>query len=234
MSAKTKTVAIVQSCWKGYFDLINFVDEFIFFDDRQFTKRDWRNRNRIKTPTGARWLTIPVQVKGRYLQRIDETLVDGTDWRRKHWETIRHQYLTAPYFDQFGERVQELYLGDSEELRLSVINRRFVEALCELLGIDTTLSWSTDYEPVGERTERLISLCRLSGATHYLSGPSARAYLEEGRFGAEGIELSYMSYDGYPEYEQLYPPFDHAVSILDLLFCAGPEAGSYMKSFSYG
>lgn len=236
MRQETKRVAIVQSCyipWKGYFDLINFVDEFIFFDDRQYTKRDWRNRNRIKTPTGSRWLTIPVQVKGRYLQRIDETFVDGTDWRRKHWETIRHHYLTAPYFGLFADRVQDLYLDDFEEVRLSAINRHFIEAICEFLGIETALSWSTDYEPVGERTERLISLCLQSGATNYLSGPSARAYLDEGRFDAEGIELSYMSYDGYPEYEQLYPPFDHAVSILDLLFCTGRKASSYLKSFSH-
>jgi hypothetical protein len=236
MNREGKTVAIVQSCyipWKGYFDLINFADEFIFFDDRQYTKRDWRNRNRIKTPSGTRWLSIPVQVKGRYLQRIDETLVEGTDWRRRHWETIRHQYITAPFFPQFADRVQELYLGEIDEMRLSAINRRFIESICEFLEVKTTLSWSTDYEPMGERTERLVSLCLQSRATHYLSGPSARAYLEEDRFRAEGIEVSYMSYDGYPEYEQLYPPFDHAVSILDLLFCAGPKACSYMKSFSH-
>ena len=237
MNREGKTVAIVQSCyipWKGYFDLINFADEFIFFDDRQYTKRDWRNRNRIKTPSGTRWLSIPVQVKGRYLQRIDETLVEGRDWRRRHWETIRHQYITAPFFPQFADRVQELYLGETDEMRLSAINGRFIESICEFLEVKTTLSWSTDYEPMGERTERLVSLCLQSQATHYLSGPSARAYLEEDRFRAEGIEVSYMSYDGYPEYEQLHPPFDHAVSILDLLFCAGPKACSYMKSFSHG
>jgi hypothetical protein len=237
MTRKGKTVAIVQSCyipWKGYFDLINLADEFIFFDDRQYTKRDWRNRNRIKTSVGTRWLSIPVQVKGRYLQRIDETFVDGTDWRRRHWETIRHQYMAAPYFGQFADRVEELYSGDADERRLSAVNRRFIEGICEFLGIGTTLSWSTDYRPVGERTERLLSLCLQSGATTYLSGPSAHAYLEEDRFEAEGIEVSYMNYDGYPEYEQPYPPFDHEVTILDLLFCTGPKASSYMKSFSRG
>src|SRR5436309_9737080 len=140
-----KTVAIVQSCyipWKGYFDLINFADEFIFFDDRQYTKRDWRNRNRIKTPTGSRWLSIPVQVKGRYHQRIDETFVDGSDWRKRHWETLRHQYMSAPYFGQFAAKVQGLYLGDVQEMRLSAINRRFIDGICECLAIKTTFSWS--------------------------------------------------------------------------------------------
>jgi hypothetical protein len=237
MAREPKTVAIVQSCyipWKGYFDLINFADEFIFFDDRQYTRRDWRNRNRIKTSAGTRWLTIPVQVKGRYLQRIDETLVDGNGWRKKHWETIRHQYLTAFYFGQFAGEVEELYLGDPDEVRLSTINRRFIEGICELLGIKTKLSWSTDYQPLGERSQRLVSLCLQAGATSYLSGPSARSYLEEDLFQAEGIDVSYMSYDGYPEYEQPYPPFEHTVSILDLLFCTGPGAPSYMKSFPHG
>jgi WbqC-like protein len=234
MAGDTKTVAIVQSCyipWKGYFDLINLVDEFILFDDRQYTRRDWRNRNRIKTPGGTRWLSIPVQAKGRYLQRIDETLVDGYDWRHQHWETIRHNYAGAPFFDQFADQFKRLYLDD-DEARLSVINRRFIEAVCAILRIETRLCWSTDYEPVGERTERLLSLCRQAGASEYLSGPRAREYLDESRFDAEGIGLSYMSYDGYPEYAQPHPPFEHTVTILDLLFCTGSESASYMKSFA--
>ena len=104
-----KTVAIVQSCyipWKGYFDLINLVDEFILYDDRQYTRRDWRNRNRIKTPQGSQWLTIPVEVKGRYDQRIDETRISDPDWAEQHWKTLTHNYASAPHFDDYGERLR--------------------------------------------------------------------------------------------------------------------------------
>jgi WbqC-like protein family len=229
-----KRVAIVQSCyipWKGYFDLINLVDEFILYDDRQYTRRDWRNRNRIKTPQGTQWLTIPVKVKGRYEQRIDETLIDDPEWAVRHWETLRHNYSTAPYFDDYAGFVSSLYEGFVER-RLSAVNRAFIEAICRRLGIETTLSWSTDYEAEGTKTDRLVSLCEAAGATAYLSGPSAREYMDGNLFDAAGIELDYMDYSDYPEYPQLHPPFEHEVTILDLLLNTGPEAPSFMKSFA--
>jgi hypothetical protein len=229
-----KRVAIVQSCyipWKGYLDLINMVDEFILYDDQQYTRRDWRNRNRIKTPQGTQWLTIPVKVKGRYEQRIDETLIDDPDWADRHWKTLRHNYSAAPHFDEYAEAVSSLY-ARTQERRLSAVNRVFVEAICALLEIETVLSWSTDYEAEGTKTERLVSLCVAAGATAYLSGPSAMEYMEESLFDAAGIELEYMDYSGYPEYPQLHPPFEHEVTILDLLFNTGREAPRFMRSFA--
>jgi WbqC-like protein family len=217
--------------WKGYFDLINMVDEFVLYDDRQFTRRDWRNRNRIKTPQGTRWLTIPVRVKGKYLQRIDETVVDGHEWRERHWKTLVHSYSSAPFFDEYAEKLRPLYV-ESDDERLSAVNRRFLERACEILGIRTPLRWSTEYEPEGAKSERLLSICLQAGATSYLSGPSAQAYLDEDLFRANGIEVDYMSYDDYPEYPQLHPPFEHSVSIVDLIFTTGLEAPSYMKSFA--
>ena len=227
-----KTVAIVQSCyipWKGYFDLIGFADEFILYDDRQYTRRDWRNRNRIKTPQGARWLTIPVQVKGRYHQRIDETLVADEDWARTHWRTLELNYATAPYFAEYRGVFEPLYLGLREE-RLSIVNRIFIEAICDVLGIGTKLSWSTDYEAEEGKSERLVSLCRAAGASTYLSGPNAKDYLDEEAFEAAGIAVRYMDYEGYPVYEQRHPPFDHHVTALDLIFNTGAEAPAYLKS----
>ena len=228
-----KRVAILQSNyipWKGYFDLINLVDEFILFDDRQFTRRDWRNRNIIKTPQGLHWLTIPVRVKGRYEQRIDETMTNESGWSGKHWKTISHAYGSAPFFNQYRDAIGPLYASAGDE-RLSDVNRRFLDALCSILGIRTRLSWSTDYPTTGDRTERLVNLCRLAEADEYLSGPAARAYIDEAQFEACGIRLTYMDYSGYPEYPQLHGPFEHGVSILDLLFNVGADAPRYMKSF---
>jgi hypothetical protein len=229
-------VAVVQSNyipWKGYFDLINLVDEFVLYDDRQYTRRDWRNRNVIKTATGLQWLTIPVRVKGRYLQRIDETMISEPAWSAKHWRTIAQAYAAAPHFATYRDAIGDLYQTSGEE-RLSHVNRRFLEGVCGLLGIKTKLTWSTDYEAVGERTERLVSLCLQVGAKQYLSGPAGRAYIEDERFRAAGIDLMYMDYAGYPEYPQLHGAFEHGVSIIDLLFNLGPDARQFMKSFGAG
>jgi len=232
--SRGKTAAIVQSCyipWKGYFDLMNSVDEFILFDDRQFTRRDWRNRNRIKTPNGVQWLTIPVRVKGRYHQRIDETVVSDDSWAQRHWQALTHAYGSAPHFGAYGAHFERAYEDVAHEHRLSFINRRLLEAVCEVLGVGTTLKWSTDYAPEGTKTSRLVDLCRKAGGTRYVSGPRARDYIEERLFADASIELTYIDYHDYPVYEQLHPPFDHAVTVLDLVFNTGPEARSHMKSF---
>lgn len=230
-----KRVAIVQSNyvpWKGYFDLINLVDEFILFDDRQYTRRDWRNRNRVKTAQGVVWLTIPVDVKGRYEQRIDETRIADPAWAERHWSTLEHAYGAAAAFDELAPRVRATYEAVTDEPLLSAVNRAFIELVCDLLGIATTLRWSTEYGAAGAKTERLVELCVQAGATSYLSGPAARAYIDESMFTAAGVALEYMDYSGYPEYPQLHPPFEHAVTILDLIFNVGAEAPRYLKSFT--
>ena len=231
-----KTVAIVQSNyipWKGYFDLMRSVDELVLYDDVQYTRRDWRNRNRLKSPDGPRWLTIPVQVKGRYLQRIDETLTSEPDWSSRHWSTLVAWYGRAPFFQHYRPLLEPLYL-DTRERHLSKINRQFLETLARLLGIQTPLTLSSDYEAAGRKTERLLDICRAAGARRYVSGPAARAYLQEERFRAAGIEVAWIDYEGYPEYPQLYPPFEHRVSVLDLLFNVGEAAPRYMTARTSG
>ncbi len=227
-----KTVAVSQSNyvpWKGYFDLIGAVDELILYDDVQYTRRDWRNRNRLKSPAGVRWLTIPVQVKGRYLQRIDETLTSEVDWGERHWSTLLAWYGRAPFFEHYRPVLEALYQGMGAEQKLSSINRRFLEVLAELLGISTPLTSSSDYPAGGRKTERLLDICLAAGAERYVSGPAAKAYLEEERFNDHGIEVVWMSYEGYPEYPQAWPPFEHGVSVLDLLFSVGDDAPLYMR-----
>jgi hypothetical protein len=228
-----KRVAIVQSNyipWKGYFDLIHRVEEFILFDDMQYTRRDWRNRNRIKTAQGVQWLTIPVRVKGNYHQAINETRVESKSWAREHWERLKHCYGRAAHFRTYAALFEDVYLTLDEEL-LSRINHRFLKLVCDVLGVRTRLTWSTDYAPAEGKTERLVSLCQQAGATEYWSGPSARNYLDEDAFRRAGIALVYADYSGYPEYRQLYPPFEHAVTVLDLIFNEGPEAPRYLLSF---
>jgi WbqC-like protein family len=229
-----KRVAIVQSNyipWKGYFDLLNSVDEFVLYDDMQFTRRDWRNRNLIKTPRGAQWLTIPVAVKGRYLQKICETRISEPDWGARHWSTLVHNYAKAPFFEQYRPVFEPLYHQGGD--LLSNVNHGFLRAICGILGIATRISWSMDYRPLKEgKTERLVDLCRRAGGTHYVSGPAARDYIDARRFEEAGIALSFFDYSGYPEYPQRFGDFEHHVTVLDLLFNTGPQAPRFMKSFA--
>ncbi|MBN1291784.1 MAG: WbqC family protein [Candidatus Latescibacteria bacterium] len=228
-----KKAAIVQSNyipWKGYFDLINLVDEFILYDDMQYTKRDWRNRNRIKTPNGLLWLTVPVIVKDRFFQKIKDTIVSDRNWNIKHWKTITANYSKTQHFFEYRGLFENLYLG-MDEINLSSINFKFINAICEILGIRTSLSQSMDYNLCEGKTERLVDLCRQVGATEYISGPSAKNYIDEELFRKKGITLRYMDYSGYPEYTQLFGPFEHNVSIIDLIFNEGAYAPNYLKSF---
>lgn len=226
-----KRVAIVQSNyipWKGYFDLIASVDEFILYDDMQYTRRDWRNRNQIKTPQGLQWLTVPVKVKGKYLQKIRETEVDGDHWRQAHWKALVQNYRRAVHFEATAAWLEPLYTGDAPA-NLSALNRGFIEAVCERLGIATRITNSWDYRLDEGKSERLASLCRQVGGTEYVSGPAARDYLDPSVFEAQGMAVRWFDYDGFPEYPQLWGPFVHGVSVLDLLFNCGPEAPLFLR-----
>ncbi len=228
-----KKIAILQSNyipWKGYFDLINMVDEFVIYDDVQYTKDDWRNRNRIKTKHGLKWLTIPVKVKGKFGQRIMDAVTSNSIWRKKHWKSLCQWYSKAAYFKVYKEIFEQLYLGKTHRF-LSKINYDFIYAICRILGIKTKLLWSSDFVLPQEKTERLVEICRNLGATEYLSGPAAKGYLNEEMFKQEGIKVQWMDYSGYGEYPQLWPPFEHGVSILDLIFNTGKNAITHMKSF---
>lgn len=225
-----KKVAILQSNyipWKGYFDLIAAVDEFIIYDDMQYTKNDWRNRNQIKTPQGVQWLTIPVKLKGRFGQKIREAEVDGSAWQALHWRALSQNYRRAPFFDEIARLVEPLY--GAQYTHLSDVNRRFIDTICGYLGIGARICNSWEYELPEGKTERLVDLCRQAGASEYISGPSARDYIDEQLFVDAGIKLTWFHYQGYPEYPQLWGDFSHGVSILDMLFNCGKDSPKYMR-----
>lgn len=228
-----KSVAILQSNyipWKGYFDLINQVDEFIILDEVQFTKNDWRNRNKIKTQSNVEWLSIPVRHYSMD-QLIRETRVADQRWAKKHWQTIVTNYAKAPHFKTLAPKIEKLYSEAAAMECLSEINYLFIEFVLRFLECKTLITNSTDYRLEGGRVERLVNLCLQAHATSYLSGPSAKNYLNEGAFNAAGISVKWMDYGGYREYPQLFPPFEHSVTILDMLLNVGPEVHSFMKSF---
>lgn len=226
----TKKVAIVQSNyipWKGYFDLIASVDEFIIYDDMQYTRRDWRNRNVIKTAQGAKWLTVPVKVKGKYHQTIRETEIDGDKWRGEHFRSFCHHYARAPHFEEIRALIEPLY--QAEYRFLSHLNRVFLETICGYLGISATISNSRDYVLSDGKSERLADLCKQAGGSEYVSGPAAKDYLDESVFASQGITVSWFDYSGYPPYPQLWGEFSHGVTVLDMLFNCGKDSRNFMK-----
>lgn len=233
---RKKRIAIIQSIylpWKGYFDIIRSVDEFILYDDIQYTKRDWRNRNVIKSENGAEWLTVPVMTKGRYTQCIEDVVVTDIAWRKKHWMKIVHTYSRAPFFHIYSEPLKEMFLHENE-MRLSAINYGFIRIICSFLNITTPIHFSSHYaiSKEGDKTERLVAFCKAAGATEYLNGPAGKSYMNQNLFSQAGISLTWVDYSGYPEYQQFHTPFEHKVSILDLLFHTGPRALAYMKWMS--
>ena len=208
--------------------MIAAVDEFILYDDVQYTRRDWRNRNQIKTSQGVQWLTIPVLVKGRYHQKISDTEIDGTDWAAAHWKALVQNYRRSSHFVEIAAWLEPLYL-EQTFTHISQLNHRFIESICDYLAIKTIITSSWDYTLVAGKTERLADLCVQAGGTEYISGPAARNYVDEKVFSDLGIKLAWFDYQRYPNYPQLWGEFTHGVTILDLLFNCGKDAPSYMR-----
>lgn len=227
-----KKIAVLQSNyipWKGYFDLIASVDEFIIYDEMQYTKNDWRNRNKIKTKNGLEWLTIPVKVENLN-QKIDETIVSDIKWVKKHKATLQTNYGKAKNFNQTKEFIFDIYNKAATTNNLSKINYLFIKYICKYLGINTKITHSTDYTLSEGKTERLVDLCLQVGATTYLSGPSAKDYIDQSLFDKKNISLQWMDYSDYNEYEQLNARFEHGVSILDLIFNEGKDSKYFLKN----
>ena len=224
-----KRVAILQSSyipWKGYFHIMKLVDEFVLFDDVQYTRRDWRNRNKIKTPNGLKWLTIPVHDNYAAL-KICEVEIAAGDWAEKHWATIETNYKSAPYFSSMAQPILKMYEEAAAKKYLGEINYIFLNGIAKLLSITTRLTWSMDYNACGAKTDRLLDILKKTEAKVYISGPSAKNYIEENKFKDSRIELEWMKYE-YPEYPQLYPPFEHTVTALDVIFNCGPDTPYYI------
>jgi hypothetical protein len=224
-------ICIIQSCyipWKGFFDLIGRCDEYVIFDSAQYVKRHWHNRNRIKTANGVEWLTIPVVTKGRFEQPIDQVEIEKP-WADKHWRAIELAYGRAEFFSQFASTVRGWYERADKQPRLTDVNAIFLHGIAGVLGIKTRIVRDAAYPAQGVRTERLLGIARAARADCYLSGPSARTYLDEALLASSGIATEWMSYEGYPEYPQLHGGFEPAVTTLDLLFNNGSEAPRYLK-----
>lgn len=225
-------VGIIQSSyipWRGYFDFIDDADLFIYLDDAQYSKGTWRNRNKIKTANGTLWLTVPVSFRlSAEACKIEDIKIDyAKNWAEKHIKTLTQSYSKAPFFRPGAEELFDLLRRRYESI--SQLNTTLNAWIMRQLHITTETRMSAELQATGLKTDRLIDLLAKVGATTYISGPSARDYLDIKKFREAGIGLEFKSYE-YPEYPQLHGPFEAHVSVLDLLFNCGPQARNFLKS----
>ncbi len=222
-------VGVIQSNyipWRGYFDFINSVELFVLYDDVQFSKGSWRNRNKLRFLKESRWITIPVEVRlGMSINTVK--INTKRNWRKEHRELLNESLSNAPYFNEALNLWEDGVNVDTEFL--SVINENLIRVLCKYLEINTRIIRSDQFELMGSKTDRLMCLFKKVGCTSYLSGPAAGSYLNEEQFKNENIELTYKSYDYLP-YPQLFPEFDPAVTILDLIANTGKQAKNHIQS----
>lgn len=214
--------------WKGYFSAMRKATHLVLYDDMQYTKRDWRNRNMLITPNGPKWLSIPINVKGKYYQKINETQVNDNNWGYNHWNFIKNNYIKSPYFKEYQHHFIDLYLNPSSSY-LSDINLDFIKKIITLLEIDIKIISSKEFDLKGDKTEKLVNVCKELNAEKYYTGPSAKNYMDESLFIDNNIEIEYYNFSGYPEYKQQWGGFDHAVSVLDMFFNLGPETIKYFN-----
>jgi hypothetical protein len=210
--------------WLGYFDLIDQVDAFVILDSVQFEKQSWQQRNRIKTPIGLQWLTVPVIFHGRLGQAIKEVEVRETEFWRDHLRAIELNYRRAQYFENYFDQLSsKLMCGP--RTRLADLNIRLIEWLMSVLGIQTKLVFASQLNQRGKRTELLANICIALGAQQYISPPGSAVYLfaEKEELLSRNIDLSFQNYQ-HPEYKQLFPPFCSQASALDLIFNEGPQS----------
>ena len=213
--------------WLGFFEQMSRSDKFVLLDDVQYTRRDWRNRNRVRINEGWAWLTVPVLQKNKFAQNLLDTRIDNSlPWRKKHLRTLRQHYCKAPFFEKYFSRCQKLYEKDWEFLFDLCLET--IVFLREELGIETSLLRSSEMKTCGEKTERLLSICQKQGATHYLSGESARDYILEEDFSRQNIELEYQKYE-HPKYPQRYSGFVPQLSAIDLLFNCGEQSLNILR-----
>ena len=217
--------------YSGFFDKIAKSDVFVFLDDFQYKKREFQNRNRVRTGSGGQWLTVPVIAGGKYFQKINEVKIDNSArWQKKHWAAIRQNYSKADYFCDFSGFFENLYA--KEWTKLVDLNTEIIYYLLQTFDIKAEILIESALEINSNKTERLIDLCKKLGADTYLSGAGGRDYMEESRFAEEKIKLIYQDFK-HPVYKQMYmkdkADFLPYLSAIDLLFNCGENSRNFFK-----
>jgi hypothetical protein len=214
--------------WLGFFDQMKKADVFVYYDDVQFDKNGWRNRNRIKGSKGPVWLTVPVRHKGRSEQSIQAVeVIQDQLWATKHVKSIRELYAHAPFTKDYLDGLEAVLSGP--KTHLVDFCYAAVEYFRGVLEIDTPMFRSSDLNIEGKRSERLVNICNHFQADTYLSGDSAKSYLQDDLFKDAGIDVQWQNYQ-HPTYDQQHGAFISHLSIVDLVMNMGPDSGTIFSN----
>jgi len=212
--------------WLGFFHKLTIADVYIVLDDVQFIRRGWHHRDRIKTSSGAQWLTIPIRKKGNFHQLIRDTEIDNdTDWRRAHLATLRANYARAPHFDVYMPLFEGAYARPHR--RLIDFNMELLHMLNDALGVDIEVRFSSEmgHDPASRQSDLLVELVRLANGKAYLTGQGSTEYLDQAAFNSANIDVQWQSFT-HPVYPQLHGAFIPNLSAVDALMNVGPSSAS--------
>ncbi|MDL5057054.1 WbqC family protein [Geitlerinema calcuttense NRMC-F 0142] len=232
LGATLMTIAAVHQPqyfpYLGFFHKLARADIFIAMDSVEFLRRGLQHRNKIKTRTGEQWLTVPVfhQEKQHILQvQIDREL----PWARKHWGTLKTNYQPAPYFDLYASELQQILCQDWSSL--CELNMTLLQWVMQKLDIHIPIVRLSELKVEGHKSELLIYACQAVGADTYLSGSGGRRYMDLSLFEAAGVKVLWQEF-AHPLYPQLFPQvgFISQLSILDVLFCCGPDTCKFLDA----
>jgi len=220
-----KRISILQPGyipWLGFFEQMVYADTFVIYDDVQYDKNGWRNRNRIKTPQGILWLTVPVLSSGKTGQIVREVEIDNKlNWRKNHLKSIELNYKKAPFFKDYFGIFEDTY--SREWINLLELDMYLIHKLRQALGINTPVLYSSEMSSKGENVERLIKMCKELGADEFYEGSSGRNYIDDNLFENNGIKIAYQDYR-HPVYPQLHGDFIPYLSVIDLIFNCGKDS----------
>ncbi|OGS22806.1 MAG: hypothetical protein A2252_10570 [Elusimicrobia bacterium RIFOXYA2_FULL_39_19] len=212
--------------WLGYFNKIAKSDIFVVLDNVQYKKREYQNRNRIRTKQGWLWLTVPVITKEKFFQKINEVEIDNTaDWKEKHFETIKVNYSHAKFYKDYIGFFENCFQKDWQKLQ--DLNMEIINFALQVLDIKTPLKLESELQIEGTSTQRIVNICKKLSANTYLSGSGGKDYMNESLFQNENIGLEYQSFT-HPRYEQVYPGFEPYMSIIDLILNHGQESRNFI------
>ena len=214
--------------WVPYFDKMDQCDIFVYLDTVQYQKRGVQNRNQIKTPHGAQWLTIPVNASRKH--RINEVTIASERWRKEHIQTIELNYRKTLHFSRFADADGLASILEQPWHALADLNIAVTNWLAHQLDIHCEVVRASKLDVGGSKGDLIVNICEAVGAKTYLSGQGARAYLQKEGFSRRNIALQYQVYAPQP-YAQNFMQmqgFIGNLSAIDLVLNTGTRARETM------